>query len=211
MKSTKEALSSLEELINQYIAELEALTMKDLLYTTDEVDWSLGQMYVHLIQASQNMHMFNIKQCLAGETPAIISSANSSTNKTEQGQAILDQGGFPPIRIAVPASPQYTPKQPETKEQLVTGLVQVVEEMRQLEPRVNDDNNHDSKNGISSNHDSGRIATEINATETDEYKIAHPRFGYLDAKEWFLLIEMHFRHHLLQLARLKQKLLATNS
>lgn len=187
MKSTKEALSSLEELIKQYIAELEALTMKDLLYTTDEVDWSLGQMYMHLIQASQNMHIFNIKQCLTGMEPATISAATASTSKTEQGQAIFDHGGFPPIRIAVPASPQYTPKQPESKEQLVTGLMQVVEGMKQLQPEVND------------------------ATETNEYKIAHPRFGYLDAKEWFLLIEMHFRHHLLQLARLKQKLLDTNS
>lgn len=190
MKSTKEALSSLEELIKQYIAELEALTMKDLLYTTDEVDWSLGQMYMHLIQASQNMHMFNIKQCLTGK-PATISAATASTSKTEQGQAIFDHGGFPPIRIAVPASPQYTPKQPESKEQLVTGLMQVGEEMKQLEPQISQAN--------------------IDASEITEHKIAHPRFGYLDAKEWFLLIEMHFRHHLLQLARLKQKLLDTNS
>lgn len=193
MRSTKEALSSLEKLINQYIDELEGLSMNDLLYTTDEVDWSLGQMYMHLIQASQNMHMFNIKQCLTGMEPAQISSATAYTNKTEQGQAIFDHGGFPPIRIAVPASPYYTPKQPESKEQLVIGLLQVGEEMKQLEPRVNHDNNYDNNN------------------ETNEYKIAHPRFGYLDAKEWFLLIEMHFRHHLLQLARLKQKLPATHS
>lgn len=191
MSSTKKALSSLEELIKQYVAELERLSMNDLLYTTDEVDWSLGQMYMHLIQASQKMHMFNIKQCLTGEALATIASPISSTNKTEQGQAIFDHGGFPPIRIAVPASPQYTPIQPESKEQLLSGLLQVLEEMKQLEPRVNH--------------------TISNATETNEYKIAHPRFGYLDAKEWFLLIEMHFRHHLLQLARLKQKLPATHS
>lgn len=191
MRSTKEALSSLEELIKQYIAELEELTMNDLLYKTDEVDWSLGQMYMHLIQASQNMHIFNIKQCLTGMEPAKTSSATTSTSKTEQGQAIFDHGGFPPIRIAVPASPQYTPNQPESKEQLVTGLMQVVEEMKQLEHQINQAN--------------------IDASEITEYKIAHPRFGYLDAREWFLLIEMHFRHHLLQLARLKQKLLDTNS
>ncbi|MBP1904744.1 hypothetical protein J2Z32_001368 [Paenibacillus turicensis] len=191
MRSTKEALDSLEETIKQYVAELERLSMNDLLYTTDEVDWSLGQMYMHLIQASQNMHMFNIKQCLTGMEPATISSATASTSKTEQGQAIFDQGGFAPIRIAVPASPQYTPKQPESKEQLLSGLLQVLEEMKQLEPRVNH--------------------TISDATETNEYKIAHPRFGYLDAKEWFLLIEMHFCHHLLQLARLKQKLGAKSS
>lgn len=196
MKSTKEALSSLEELIKKYIAELEGLTMKDLLYTTDEVDWSLGQMHMHLIQASQKMHIFNIKQCLTGKEPAMIASLSSSTNKTEQGLAIYEQGGFPPIRIAVPASPQYTPKQPESKEQLVIGLFQVLDEMKQIEPQINQDSSN---------------ATDPEASNANEYKIAHPRFGYLDAKEWFVLIEMHFRHHLLQLVRLKQKLPETNS
>jgi hypothetical protein len=189
MKSTKDALGSLEELIKQYIVELERLTMKDLLYTTDEVDWSLGQMYMHLIQASQKMHIFNIKQCLTGKEPAQIATLTSSTNKTEQGQAIFEQGGFPPIRIAVPASPQYTPKQPESKEQLAIGLLQVLDEMKQIEPQINQDS-----------------CDATDASKAAKHKIAHPRFGYLDAKEWFVLIEMHFRHHLLQLARLKQKL-----
>lgn len=202
MKSTKEALGSLEELIKQYIVELEGLSMNDLLYTTDEVDWSLGQMYMHLIQASQKMHIFNIKQCLTGKEPANIVTLTSSTNKTEQGQAIFEQGGFPPIRIAVPASPQYTPKQPEGKEQLAIGLLQVLDEMKQIEPQI-----IQAASVVNDASDSN-IAEDSKA---NEYKIAHPRFGYLDAKEWFSLIEMHFRHHLLQLARLKQKLPATNS
>lgn len=197
MKSTKEALGSLEELIKQYIVELEGLSMNDLLYTTDEVDWSLGQMYMHLIQASQKMHIFNIKQCLTGKEPANIVTLTSSTNKTEQGQAIFEQGGFPPIRIAVPASPQYTPKQPEGKEQLAIGLLQVLDEMKQIEPQINQDSS-DATNATDASH--------AEASKAAKNKIAHPRFGYLDAKEWFVLIEMHFRHHLLQLARLKQKL-----
>lgn len=36
--------------------------------------------------------------------------------------------------------------------------------------------------------------------------VSHPRFGGLCAEEWFLLVEMHYRHHLLQLDRLKQGL-----
>lgn len=34
--------------------------------------------------------------------------------------------------------------------------------------------------------------------------VSHPRFGGLCAEEWFLLVEMHYRHHLLQLDRLKK-------
>ncbi|WP_338019685.1 DinB family protein [Paenibacillus piscarius] len=33
--------------------------------------------------------------------------------------------------------------------------------------------------------------------------VPHPRFGPLNATEWYLLIEMHYRHHLLQLERFK--------
>jgi hypothetical protein len=33
-------------------------------------------------------------------------------------------------------------------------------------------------------------------------KTAHPAFGFLNAREWFHLIEMHFRHHLRQKKRL---------
>lgn len=36
--------------------------------------------------------------------------------------------------------------------------------------------------------------------------VSHPRFGALHAKEWFLLVEMHYRHHLLQMDRLKKGL-----
>lgn len=34
-------------------------------------------------------------------------------------------------------------------------------------------------------------------------KMVHPGFGALNANEWFVLVEMHYRHHLAQLERLK--------
>ncbi|MNY73733.1 hypothetical protein D3C86_2125930 [compost metagenome] len=39
---------------------------------------------------------------------------------------------------------------------------------------------------------------------TMQNTVPHPRFGPLNAQEWFLLIEMHYRHHLLQMDRLTQ-------
>ena len=93
-------------------------------------------------------------------------------------QAIFDQGGFPPLRIHVPPSPQYTPEQPDSKEQLVQGLNTVIQRMKEIEPSLE--------------------------KTSKENTMPHPSFGGLYAEEWFLLVEMHYRHHLRQLDRLKQ-------
>ncbi len=37
----------------------------------------------------------------------------------------------------------------------------------------------------------------------------HPRFGALNAQDWFMLVEMHYRHHLRQLDRLKKGLVSS--
>jgi DinB superfamily len=45
----------------------------------------------------------------------------------------------------------------------------------------------------------------INALKSDTgtYRIEHPVFGFLNAKEWFLNMEMHNRHHLKQKTELE--------
>ncbi|MDU7477853.1 MAG: DinB family protein, partial [Paenibacillus macerans] len=73
-----------------------------------------------------------------------------------------------------------TPQQPGSKQQLSEGLRGVLERMKRTEPAL------------------------LQAPERN--KMPHPRLGPLNAKEWFLLIEMHYRHHLLQLDRLKREL-----
>jgi hypothetical protein len=120
------------------------------------------------------MQLGNIEKCRI----QTIDSALAVGDKTEAGEAISAQGSFPPMRIHVPPSPQYTPQQPANKEQLVDGLNNVMKRMKEVEPSLDD---------ISPSH-----------------KVEHPRFGALNAKEWFTLIEMHFRHHLHQMERLKQ-------
>jgi hypothetical protein len=169
-----EALKSMDETTNHYLKELNNYSLEELNRKPSENEWSLGQMYVHLINSTLYMQLGNIEKCRI----QTIDSALAVGEKTEAGEAILAQGSFPPTRIHVPPSPQYTPKQPETKEQLVDGLNNVMKRMKEVEPSLDD---------ISPSH-----------------KVDHPRLGALNAKEWFTLIEMHFRHHLHQMERLKQ-------
>jgi len=176
MRSTTEALQEFEATVERYLLELEDLGLQQLQKKPTEGEWSIGQMYMHLIQSAQFMQLQHVDQCLAASNETFA----PEEEKTEQARAVFELGSFPPIRIKVPASPQYTPQQPESKEQLIEGLHSVVERMRRTEP--------------------------VLSQASLQHKIAHPRFGALDAKEWFLLVEMHYRHHLLQLERLKSEL-----
>lgn len=175
-KTTAEALQQFEKTVARYFIELEKLDMEQLLRKTNEEEWSIGQMVMHLIQSAQFLHLKHIDQCLSGSEETL----SPTSEKTEKGREVFELGSFPPVRIRVPASPQYTPKQPESKEQLTEGLRSIVERMKQTEPALSQASEH--------------------------HKVLHPGFGALNAKEWFLLIEMHYRHHLLQLERLKSEL-----
>lgn len=172
MKSTKEVLKSFELTVERYLAELTKHNMDKIHRKLNEEDWSIGQMYVHLIQ-SAFMHLHNVEQCLAGSE----STFNPTKEKTEQGKIVFKQEQFPAVRIKVPASPNYTPQPPESMEHLVEGLHSVVERMRNTES----------------------VLLQVPVSN----KILHPAFGALNAQEWFMLIEMHYRHHFLQLDRLK--------
>lgn len=173
MRSTAEALKEFEETVGRYLVDLENLDMEQLHAKPNEEEWSIGQMYMHLIQSAHLMHLRNVDQCLGGSEAVI----GITGEKTENGRTAFELGSFPSIRIKVPASPQYTPQQPESKEQLMEGLRGVVERMKR---------------------------TEITLSQASvENRILHPGFGALNATEWFLLVEMHYRHHLLQLERLQ--------
>jgi hypothetical protein len=174
--NTTETLQRFEEVMNHYLEELNGFSMEQLKRQPSENEWSIGQMYLHLINATRNMHLRNIDLCMTQNE----GSVGPQGEKTEDGQAVFEQGSFPPVRIHVPPSPQYTPLQPESKDQLVQGLNVVMQKMKEIEPTI----------------DNAPLQNTV----------AHPRFGGLNAKEWFKLIEMHYRHHLLQKERLKKEL-----
>lgn len=176
MITTKEALQRFEETATHYIHELDQFNLEQLKQKPSDNEWSIGQMVQHLISSALYMQLRNMDQCLVQNQNRLV----SPTEKTEDGAAVFAQGSFPPIRIQVPPSAQYTPEQPESKEQLIRGLRTVIQRMKEIEPAL-------------------EKASKQNT-------VSHPRLGGLCAEEWFLLVEMHYRHHLLQLDRLKQGL-----
>ncbi|WP_438447171.1 DinB family protein [Gorillibacterium sp. sgz5001074] len=171
---TQAILKQVETLTSDYIRTMESYSIEQLQLTPSDEDWSLGQMYLHLARTTQFMQVRNIVACREGSAnPAV-----TGRGKTEPGEATFSQDGFPPVRIRVPASPQYTPPQPESKEEIRNALQAALELLCEVEPAL--------------------------AGIPPEYTVEHPRLGGLNAVEWFALAGMHYRHHLLQQERLEQ-------
>ena len=40
-------------------------------------------------------------------------------------------------------------------------------------------------------------------TEPESGKTEHPSYGFIDAKQWYQVIGMHWKHHLMQLEELE--------
>jgi len=171
--NTHESLYKFEETANHYMQAIDQFSMEQLQRQPSEEAWSLGQMIQHLINSALYMHLRNVELCMVENG----GDAEPGGVKTEAGMALFEQGSFPPVRIQVPPSPQYTPVQPSNKEQLIQGLNTVIQRMREVEPTLHQ-------------------APSANT-------VAHPRFGAMNAIEWYLIVEMHYRHHLLQMDRLK--------
>ncbi len=104
------------------------------------------------------------------------STENADKSKAMPGRISFFLGSFPPIQIKVPPSPEYTPQQPANKAAIQTKMPVILNKMRELAARL------EKENGIG--------------------KTKHPAFGYCNAKEWFQMVEMHFRHHLRQQKRI---------
>jgi len=184
---TKETLHKFEETVSVYIRELDGSSLEQLLWKPAEDAWSLGQMYMHLIRSAQFMQLRNAALCLEPDGSPEVSRG---AGKTRPGEDLFKAGSFPPDRIQVPPSPQYTPPQPESKEQLIEGLRDTVCRMVEIEPM------------IASEFDTVTQVRLEPGKEIVRNTVLHPRLGGLNALEWFRLIEMHYRHHLLQKMRL---------
>jgi hypothetical protein len=145
--------------------DLTQYTEANLLQKATSDSWTLGQVYNHLISSTLNFHLRQVAACSA-------SDENSTKRKNFKGFLAYNiLNGFPPIKIKVPPSDIYTPKQPSTKEEISKNLETVKLAMMETLDKLN---------------------------TTHKGKTAHPGFSYINAQEWYRMVEMHWRHHLRQ-------------
>lgn len=101
--------------------------------------------------------------------------------KTKFGEQLFKNGGFPPIKIRLPDELNSPPNNSNSKEDLISRMDQLIQRMNRWESKVD----------------------YINPNN----KVEHGGFGWLNAREWYELVGMHFRHHLRQKEELESTIL----
>ncbi|MCZ8541815.1 DinB family protein [Psychrobacillus psychrodurans] len=158
------------QLLITFRSELSNFSLEQLRYISAVGVWSIGQMYDHLIVVA-NEYLDNMETCstLNKEQPL---------GKTQFGQELYRNRGFPPIKIRLPDELNSPPNNSNSMEDLIIRMDQLIERYSQLKSKVE----------------------YINPC----YKVEHGGFGWLNAREWCDLVGMHFRHHLRQKDELKK-------
>lgn len=107
-------------------------------------------------------------------------NADQALGKTPSGKKLFEDGGFPPIKIRLPEEMNASPNNSGTGETLKKRIEELIERLEYWTSKVE----------------------AINPNS----KAEHGGFGWLNAKEWFELVEMHSRHHVRQKEELESYL-----
>lgn len=154
-------------------SDLYNYSLEQLRYNSEKEVWSIGQMYDHLILVAHE-YLNNMETCAT-----LIEE--QSLGKTQFGEQLFRNGGFPPIKIRLPDELNSPPNNSGSKEELICRMDQVIQRLSQWESKVDYINPHN--------------------------KVEHGGFGWLNAREWYDLVGMHFLHHLRQKDELESYIL----
>lgn len=97
--------------------------------------------------------------------------------KNEFGEKLFIKGSFPPVKLKIPDAIRGPEPVAKTREEYRSILAKILADSQNLIEAVSNDDG--------------------------SYKALQVAMGWLDAKEWFYLHEMHYRHHLRQKTELE--------
>lgn len=101
---------------------------------------------------------------------------NADALAKPHAQAEFDANESAPVKIKVPSSPGYDPPMPESIEKVRDDIDAVLRKMLSTRDKL--------------------------ITDPESGKTEHPSYGFIDAKQWYQVIGMHWKHHLMQLDEL---------
>jgi len=97
--------------------------------------------------------------------------------KNEFGEKLFIKGSFPPVKLKIPDAIRGPEPIAKTREEYRNILAKILTDSQNLIEAVSNDDG--------------------------SYKALQVAMGWLDAKEWYYLHEMHYRHHLRQKTELE--------
>ena len=116
-------ISQFNETIDKWISYLDSYTLEMLYQKPATGEWSLGQVYVHIIEDTQ----FYIEQGKA----ALLTENNSDRGMNKNGRAIFENNAFPDMQLTNPFN-SLDLRQPENKVELLQGLTTLKSEVNEL-------------------------------------------------------------------------------
>lgn len=144
--------------------ELNNYSLEQLRHISAKGVWSIGQMYDHIIVVAHE-YLDNLEACAALDK-------EQPLGKTEAGKRLIQDGGFPPVKIRLPDEMNAPPNNSNSREELICRMEELIKRLEHWEEKVQ--------------------------LVNPNYKVKHGGFGWLNAMEWYALVEMHSRHHLRQ-------------
>lgn len=109
-------------IIDKYIAELNHLSMEQILMKPSESDWSVGQVYMHVWMSATGYFFKKAKQCMIQEEVFL------RKGKNWKGMLVFLLGRMPDVKVKMPKQVAVEPRQPESKEQLIARMMDVKEQ-----------------------------------------------------------------------------------
>lgn len=127
-------------------------------------------------------HIIVVAEEYADEIDRCLASTEEQPlGKTEFGERLFRMGGFPPVKIRLPDEMNQPPNNADKRETLEGRIDELSARLNRLEP----------------------LARAANP----DVKARHGGFGWLNAQEWYDLIEMNTRYHLRQQVDLERYLI----
>lgn len=176
-KKTKELLNDVNAVIDIWEEELNNYSDEEFGRITNVSQWTIGQLYQHLIIETRVLNLKNIKQSLSLQS-------ENKPSKNIFGRLLFLVKTIPPYKFKIRDVKSNAIQQPSNIEAVRFHL-------KQLKANIQE------------------VAQSLKVT--NNAKTLHPFLGYLNAYEWFELIEIHFRHHLRQKSKIDKALEKYNS
>ena len=110
-----------QQVIDDYIKDLDRYTFEQLIMKPDAATWSMGQVYIHVWMSAKGFFFKKAEQCLTKE------GAEQGKRKNWKGVVVFLMGKMPNVRVKMPEKIAVEPKQPESKEQLIAKLTEIKE------------------------------------------------------------------------------------
>lgn len=147
-------------------------------YTDDQFEFKKDLETWSLAQMYEHVCMSG-KRFFLANTKRCLEKRNGAEGgeMNAKGIYVFANGGFPSVKVKMPEALVAIPIIGQSLETYKDEIVEIV--------------------------NSAEFFVAYLESDNGTYKIPHPVFGPLNAKEWFQNLEMHSRHHLMQKAELE--------